>query len=177
MYERYKNVLYGIALSYLKDKDISNDLIQDLFLTLWNKRQVLEVNDLKAYLFQMTRNRCLDQIKLRKLTENLDEVEDVAHHGTPQQELEYKETGKQLQALIQNLSPQCRTVFLLVRFEKLKYKEVAELLNLSEKTVENHMGRALKVLRTGMSKENPPLPFVLYALFILDWGLDQLPQA
>lgn len=178
LYDRYKHVLYGIALSYLKDTDSSDDLIQELFLTLWNKRQDLEIQNMKAYLFQMTRNRCLDYLKAQKHIEDIAEAEDLSHEQTPQQELEFKETGKRLQNLIQNLSPQCRTVFLLVRFENLKYKEVAGLLSISEKTVENHMGRALKALRLGMSnQDSPPLPFLLYALFIMDWGAEQLAHA
>ncbi|MBI1222191.1 MAG: RNA polymerase sigma-70 factor [Bacteroidetes bacterium] len=154
LYSRYYPLLIGVTRSYLPKEQAGDDLVQDVFEKLWLKRTELEIDNLRAYLFGMMRNRCLDELKRRKASSQLDQVEEMADEQEGMAKMEAKDQGTHIQELIQRLSPQCRTVFLLVRFEGMKYKEVAELLNISVKTVENHMGRALKVLRLGLDDRN-----------------------
>lgn len=154
LYARYYPLLFGIARSYLDDAASAGDVVQDVFLKLFKQRETLEVTHVKSYLFQMTKNRCMDVHRGEKPKESLGEAEEIEASELSDSHLEARQTGAKLKDLIKALSPQCRTVFLLVRFENLKYKEVAELLNISNKTVENHMGRALKALRQGMDEEN-----------------------
>lgn len=153
LYARYHPVLFGIARSYLADSAAAGDVVQDVFLKLWNQRQTLQVTHVKAYLFQMAKNRCMDVQRSKKSSESLHEADNIEATENSDSNIETRQTGAKLTGLIKALSPQCRTVFLLVRFEKLKYKEVAELLEISNKTVENHMGRALKALRLGMEDQ------------------------
>lgn len=154
IYTRYQPLLFGIARSYLDESSVASDVVQDVFLKLWNKRNSLKVEDLRAYLFRMIRNQCMDHHRSVKQTDDLKFAESVEDSGAADHQIEAKQTGKHLNEMIRALTPQCRTVFLLVRFEGLPYREVAEILNLSAKTVENHMGRALKVLREGLKESD-----------------------
>lgn len=171
IYTRYQPLLFGIARSYVDDSAVASDMVQDVFLKLWNKRIELKIDDLRSYLFGMVRNRCMDHHRSLKRTDELHHAESVETGEEADHALEARQTGKQLNEMIRALSPQCRTVFLLVRFEGLPYKEVAELLNISAKTVENHMGRALKALREGMKEGDESLnALFIFALFTADFG-------
>ncbi|MHB1278721.1 MAG: RNA polymerase sigma factor [Bacteroidia bacterium] len=171
IYTRYQPLLFGIARSYMDDSAVASDMVQDVFLKLWNKRAELKIDDLRSYLFGMVRNRCMDHHRSLKRTDELHTAESLEAAEEADHAIEARETGKQLNDLIRALSPQCRTVFLLVRFEGLPYKEVAEILNISAKTVENHMGRALKTLREGMKEGDGSLnSLLLFALFTADLG-------
>lgn len=171
IYTRYQPLLFGIARSYLDDSAVASDMVQDVFLKLWNKRVELKIDDLRSYLFGMVRNRCMDHHRSKKQTDELHTAESVEAGDEADHAIEAKQTGKQLNEMIRALSPQCRTVFLLVRFEGLPYKEVAEILNISPKTVENHMGRALKALREGMKEGEDSLnALFIFALFTADFG-------
>lgn len=170
LYARYQPLLFGIARSYLDDSAEAGDVVQDVFLKLWNQRKTLIVSTVKAYLFQMVKNRCLDIFKGKRANGVLEDADEVQASEKSGDRIEAQQTGAQLKDLIKALSPQCRTVFLLVRFESMKYKEVAELLNISPKTVENHMGRALKALRLGMEEHgNGGHGMWLFALFAADF--------
>ncbi len=170
LYARYHPVLFGIARSYMNDSAAAGDAVQDVFLKLWNQRQSLKISSVKAYLFQMAKNRCMDMHRSRKSSESLNEAGEIEAAENSDSRIETQQTGAQLKDLIKALSPQCRTVFLLVRFENLKYKEVAELLEISNKTVENHMGRALKALRLGMEEQGMSGQGMwLFALFAGDF--------
>lgn len=178
VYTRYYPLLFGIARSYVADSAVASDMVQDVFLKLWNKRFELAIDDLRSYLFRMIRNRCMDYHRSVKSSDDLLAAETVEASGGIAEELDAKETNKQVQDIIKALSPQCRTVFLLVRFEGLPYLEVADILNISRKTVENHMGRALKALRTGMmspdERRNDLLLFALFSLgFESNWNFFQ----
>lgn len=171
IYTRYHPLLFGIARSYLDDPAVASDMVQDVFLKLWNKRSELKIDDLRSYLFGMVRNRCMDHHRSKKQTDELHTAESIESGEEANHPIEAKQTGKQLNEMIRALSPQCRTVFLLVRFEGLPYKEVADILNISPKTVENHMGRALKVLREGIKEGDESLnALIIFALFTADFG-------
>ncbi|MDX5321427.1 MAG: RNA polymerase sigma-70 factor [Bacteroidota bacterium] len=170
LYDRYRPILLGIALSYTGNKASADDLVQDVFEKLWLNRSSLAIEDLRAYLFGMIRNRSIDWYRKQKPDVSLEEAMNRLSDAENDAAIVEKETGKQVEELIRALSPQCRTVFLLVRFERMKYREVAELLSLSEKTVENHMGRALKALRIGMQSKGHHLnSWALFLLFTQDW--------
>lgn len=176
LYARYYPILFGIARSYSDEAASAGDVVQDVFLKLFKQRNSLEVSHVKSYLFQMTKNRCMDLHRGKKNQESLDEAGDLEATENSDSQIEARQTGAQLKDLIKALSPQCRTVFLLVRFENLKYKEVAELLNISNKTVENHMGRALKALRQGMQDDGQGsnLGIWLFPLFASDFMQHQI---
>ena len=170
MYFRtYYQPLCQYAYTFVNDKDEAEEIVQNTFLSLWEKRQNIEIRtSLKSYLYTMVRNACLnlikhEKIKLRHAQEQLATGDHAANAVTDNvlgNELEVR-----IQAAVQKLPEQCRLIFKMSRFEELKYAEIAEQLNLSIKTVENQMGKALKIMREEL-KDYMPLIILLMNGFL-----------
>lgn len=167
--------LCAFAGTYLKDRDRSEDLVQELFVKLWNERERLNVTgSLKAYLFSAVRNRSLNElekvVRMKPLNENL--------HDTPQIEALAEEDhawrSARVLAAIEALPEERRKVFKLSRNEGLKYQEIAERLGISVKTVENQMGKALKTLREELADLVPVWVALLAVSEELDRGIGVL---
>ena len=143
--------------------------MQSTFLNVWEKKETLSIRTaVKPYLYAMVRNACLNVIKHEKIKQK-HAVEELAigihsydsvSHTVAGSELELK-----IQQAMEKLPEQCRLVFKLSRFEELKYSEIADQLNISIKTVENHMGKALKIMREQL-KDYLPLLIVLMNGFL-----------
>ena len=143
--------LHRYAYTLLKNRDEANDIVQNVFVALWEKKDLLIIEkSLQAYLYTSVNRRCLNQIQHRKIKNR--------HAATTyQNENEYTEETmdqvlvKEMQFKIHNalkdLPSQCRRIFLKSRYEEKRYAEIAAELNLSVKTVEAQMGKALKLLR------------------------------
>lgn len=144
--------LYAYAFTVVKDGTIAEEIVQGVFLRLWENRSNLVIHtSLKAFLYRSVYNESLNYHKHQKVrdafqTHHLyvqrDEMEDDSS-----QEVQLKELEDHLQTALNKLPEGCRTVFHMSRFEELKYREIAEKLNISIKTVENQMSKALKILR------------------------------
>ncbi|MFZ1688455.1 MAG: RNA polymerase sigma-70 factor [Flavobacteriales bacterium] len=148
LFRTHYRPLCAFGNSYLKDRDRSEDLVQELFVKLWNERERLAVNtSLKSYLFAAVRNRCLNEVskvvRMRPLNEDVHDAPDE----TGRDEEEHTWRSARVQAAIEALPEERRKVFKLSRNEGLKYQEIAQHLGISVKTVENQMGKALKTLR------------------------------
>lgn len=143
--------LCKFALNYLKDPDAAEEVVQSLFVKIWEKRAEVEVQySQRAYLFSAVRNACINQLKHIKVREAYKEVnereraeEGFASHDTYQ----VTELADKIQTVINEMPAGRREVFCLSRYEGLKYKEIADRLKISVKTVEHQMGSALKQLR------------------------------
>ncbi len=131
-------------------EEASHDIIQDIFLKIWrNQKTWNPKSDLKAYLFRAAKNAALnyldqDKTNLRSF-ESLTET--VQGDTFPDKDYEKKERYCLIKQAVDSLPKGCRTVFILSRYEGLKYQEIAKILDISVKTVENHMRRALILLR------------------------------
>jgi len=141
--------LQQFAFSFLKSKQLSEETVSDVFIKIWEKRANLHhITNLKLYLFTSTRNTALNYLKKQKGLKNLDPedywVELNSVFFDPEQLMVSAESMKKVQKAINDLPPRCKMIFKLVKDEGLKYKEVASLLQLSVKTVENQMTIALK---------------------------------
>lgn len=170
MYFRtYYRPLSQYAYTFLNDKDEAEEVVQNTFLSLWEKRETIEIRtSLKSYLYTMVRNACLnlikhEKIKLRHAQEQV-AIGEYASHAVTDNVLG-NELEVRIQAAIQKLPEQCRLIFKLSRFEELKYAEIAEQLNLSVKTVENQMGKALRIMREEL-KDYMPVIIVLMNGFL-----------
>lgn len=154
LFREYYQVLCSYALKFVSDPDTAEEIVQDLFYTLWEKRQELQINtSVRSYLFTATHNRCLKFIQhmtveqkyrsyyLRNESEIDNEEYDSANIGEMQQIIDQT---------LDSLPERCGKIFRLNRFEGLKYYEIAEKLSISVKTVEANMGRALKMLRKNL---------------------------
>ncbi len=141
--------LQQFAFSFLRSKQLSEEAVSDVFIKIWEKRKVLHtIINLKFYLFTSTRNTALNYLKKQKGHQNLlpDDywVELNSVFFDPEQLMITAEMIHKIHEAVQSLPARCKLIFKLVKEEELKYKEVAELLNLSVKTVENQMTLALK---------------------------------
>lgn len=154
LFHQFYPFLCNTVYRILKDKAIAEDLAQDTFFKFWEKRATINIQtSLKAYLRRMAVNEALYYIRKNKKFQKDAEVEPgdlgVATE-TVEQTLLHQELEEKIAAAVQTLPPRCQEVFRLSRFEDLSYKEIAAKLEISIKTVENQMGKALKILRAAL---------------------------
>ncbi|MGV3556889.1 RNA polymerase sigma-70 factor [Larkinella arboricola] len=156
------------ARTFLHDWDDAEEAVQAVFLAIWEKRDSLEITvSLKSYLYRSVHNRCLNRIRhLSVQAEHREqaayEVELFQSSEAPMQSIIADELSDRLQAAIQRLPEQCRLIFQMSRFEEMKYQEIADQLGLSIKTVENQIGKALRILRTELADYLPALWLLLW---------------
>ena len=151
---QYKSVCQ-VMYRYLKDAHLVEDLAQDLFIKLWDKRESINIESApEAYIRRMAANEAL--MYLRKANRMPSDEFSAEHEksSAPGGESIFlnAELGGKIQEAIQCLPPKCQLVFKLSRFEELSYREIAEKLDISIKTVENQMGKALKILRAQLGQ-------------------------
>jgi RNA polymerase sigma-70 factor (ECF subfamily) len=162
----YKN-LYAYALTMLKDEDEAEEIVQQVFFKLWDRSEQLNIDGpVAAYLYRAVHNESLNFLKHQKVKQahRLHVAYSMKNNSEqPQAKMISKELESKFREALNELPEQCRTVFQLSRFENMKYKEIAEKLQISVKTVENHMGKALKLLRTQLI-DFLPLLFLLLNL-------------
>lgn len=151
--QKYWNNVYAQALTYLKSSHHAQDLVQDLFVKVWEKRATLpKVERFDAFLFIMARNAIISALR-KKLAEPLStDVIDVyqEHSRMPDQMLSFKQLQQHFKTAIDLLPQQQKTAFLLSREEDLSYEAIAVQMNLSRETVKKHICRALNFLRNYM---------------------------
>jgi RNA polymerase sigma-70 factor (ECF subfamily) len=150
-YDIYFAPLCSYASRIIRNADESEELVQDLFLEIWQNRSRLPENgSLRAYLFTAVRNDCIDHLKHRKIEKKYaDEylLSAVSHYENIYSDLIDRDIQTQLDSAMNKLPGKCREIFTMSRFSHLSYREIAEKLGISVKTVENQMGNALKTLR------------------------------
>ena len=153
--------LMAFARKILGDEDDAREVVHQVFINLWEKRSELDLSSsLKSYLFTSVHNRSLNAIRDRKKFSS-EEVPDVAGEWDVSAQIESMELEGKIREAIDSLPEKCREIFELNRFEGLKYAEIAGKLNISVKTVENQMSKALKILREQLGKY---LTLLLYLL-------------
>ena len=166
-FERFFKENYAMycrfANGFTNDSDDAEEIVQNTFVKLWENRKSLVLGaQPKAYLFTMIRNACLNQLKHISIREEY-KLHNETERNSPQEELNTEDQNlhDKIQQAIQNMPPQRRKIFEMSRLEGLKYREIAAHLNISIKTVENHMGSAMKDLRVEF-KDYLHIAFVLY---------------
>ena len=173
VYNKYFPRLYYFIYEFIPLNDITENIIQDSFLTLWNKRHDLNDNtNLGAYLFSVAKNNCLYKLRDQRYRQKL-----FASNTLDYQELNMsldvlysldtslfaiQEIEHIIEKTLKELPPQCKTIFILSRFEERKKKEIAQELGISVKAVEGQITKGLKIFKAALKDY---LPFVAY-LFI-----------
>ncbi len=172
LFRLHYRALCAFATGYVKDADKAEDLVQDLFFRLWLDREKVQITtSIKAYLYTAVRNRCLTAIKSgSRLVVLNEEAHDHVQDETIS-ENDHTERIARVQAAIEELPEERKKVFKLSRYEGLKYHEIAEKLGISEKTVENQMGKALKTLRKELADLVPLLPWLFWFSDHMDGGI------
>lgn len=152
LFREYFPPLMAFARKILVDEDDAREVVHQVFVTIWEKRQEIDLSQsLKSYLFTSVHNRSLNVIRDRKKFSSV-EVPDVAGEWDVSSVIESMELEEKIMEVIGSLPEKCREVFELNRFEGLKYSEIADKLEISVKTVENQMSKALKILREKLMK-------------------------
>lgn len=157
LFEKYYRPLSVFALKYLGDLETSKEIVQDLFVQLYQSRSTLIIStSLKSYLYQAIRNRCLNQIKQDRTRQKHLDLYQLEQESTVDMEARIMETEleHQIFKIVEDLPPQCRNIFTLSRVQGLSNGEIAEKLKLSKRTVETQISSALKTLRTRLKGIN-----------------------
>ena len=143
--------LHAYAFTILKDEAEAEEMVQQVFFKLWERTETLSITgSVAAYLYRAVHNECLNYIKHQKVRSNhrlhvVHTTKDQTDHAS--KKVLTKELEAKVQSALNELPEQCRTIFQMSRFEEMKYREIADKLDISVKTVENQMGKALKLLR------------------------------
>jgi RNA polymerase sigma-70 factor (ECF subfamily) len=163
----YKN-LHAYAFTILRDEDEAEEMVQQVFFKLWERSENLSFSGpVAAYLYRAVHNESLNFLKHQKVKagHQLHVAYSMKNKSEHEQgKMMRKELENKFREALNELPEQCRTVFQLSRFEDMKYKEIADKLDISVKTVENHMGKALKLLRTKLVDFLPLLLILLSKL-------------
>ncbi|MEA4905063.1 MAG: RNA polymerase sigma-70 factor [Petrimonas sp.] len=173
-YKRFYYRLKGFALGFVEDRDVVDDIIQECFLTLWEKRERLASISLSSLLFTMVRNSCLNHLKHISIknkhisvTHALSEIEERLYYVDfeldASQKLLYEELDEQVNKVIEALPERCKEVFVLSRNEGLKNREIAERLKISTTAVEKHINKALTIFSFHL-KERYPIDYTFFFL-------------
>ena len=153
IYNKYWSKLYISAYNLLRDRQACEDLIQEVLVSLWTRRETLSVDNLNAFLYMAVRYKVFKAIKAGLAREDLfDEISHIVIDDKTQDDLAKNDFNRLLDAKIALLPPKCRQIFILSRKQQLSTKEIAERLNLSPKTVENQITIALKKLKSSMGE-------------------------
>lgn len=146
----YKS-LCAFASQIVRSRELAEEIVDDVFYSLWKNRKKIQINtSFRPYLLTSVRNKSLDCLRKMK-HEKRSDLETAAtipcEQSIAHETLAYEELNQRIETAIAKLPKQCRIIFLMNRDQDLKYKEIAERLNISIKTVDTQMGRALKYLR------------------------------
>jgi RNA polymerase sigma-70 factor (ECF subfamily) len=162
-FRQHYNHLCNYANSFVKDRDEAEEIVQNSFSSLWEKRESLNITgSVRSYIFSMVHNQCLNFLKHEKVKrKHASEMMNVTLEANEDPDLQANELELRIFKALQSLPEKCGMVFKLSRFEELKYAEIAEKMNISVKTVENQMGKALKLMREQLRDY---LPFILIVL-------------
>ena len=151
LYDLYWEQLFIAAYNLLKDRGACEDIIQEIYISLWNRRESLQIKStIKSYLYSAVVYKTYDHFrrnsKMRKV-ELKEEFDKRIHSATPESNLIYNELVEFFETSIDTLPEKCKEIFLLNKYEGYQHKEIAEFLGLSPKTVENQIGKAYIILK------------------------------
>lgn len=151
LFKTHYGELCAFANKYLEDLEASEEIVQDLFVRFWENREKQELTgSVRSYLFTSVKNACLNQLKHLKIKQQYKEHNERELNSgrvSADEEFEASELDQRIRRAIDSLPEGRRKIFILSRYDGLKYQEIADKLKISVKTVENQMGEALKFLR------------------------------
>lgn len=154
LYEKYSEELFVSAYNLIKNKEICEDILQDVFVNIWNKREDLKIKtSIKGYLYASVMYGVYGYFRKNKDKINVEFLEGfdtLIQQNNPETQLIQEEIISQINSIIESLPEKCRQVFEMSRNEQLSHKEIAARLNISTKTIETHITKALKIIRSSL---------------------------
>ncbi len=163
LFNEYYPTLFNYAYNLLENKELAEEIILDVFTHIWiNRKKITIKTSIRNYLIISVRNKIFHYWRKKKiLTQCLKNIE-ISDNSTPEQNLIHSDEQKKVNQILQLIPYRSREIFILHKYNGLKYKEIAELLHISVNTVENHIVKALKILRKyyenkkGLSSSDSP---------------------
>ncbi|MEZ5002127.1 MAG: RNA polymerase sigma-70 factor [Chitinophagales bacterium] len=151
-YQKHYEASVRQAFRITNDLPVAEDLVQDCMVKLWERRiELSQKEDLVFYFKRMVRNISIDHLRKKYPLTDTPELSDVSEPFT--NALEYSELSHSIDQIIDSLPEKCRQVFVLSRHEQMTYQQIADQLKISNKTVENQISKALKMLRSGLGEQ------------------------
>ncbi len=146
--------IYLYAFNVLKNKKLSEDIVQDIFVMFWKNRQKwVEIENISAYLYQAVKFQCFRCFRDKKgVSVDIDRFNDVLRINSMEDNFNKQDTEYKLDSYLNELPKKCRDIFYLSRNENLSHSEIADRLGVSRQTVKNQITLALKYLRTNLEK-------------------------
>lgn len=155
----YSKDLFFYARCFVKTKELAEEVVSDVFLDVWKNRfKIGEIQNMKVWLLTLTHNKSITYLRKEEhngSTVSWDEIEDfhiIGELQSPDEKIISAEEMAQINNIIRTLPPKCKMVFVLAKIERLPYKEIAEMLGISVKTINVHVAKALELISTGLKK-------------------------
>lgn len=167
LFNSYWNTVYAQALAYLKSVSLAQDIVQEVFLKIWNKRTALPgIERIDSYIFIMARNEIISQLRKKLPMGAESELPGQAPELVmqPDKQLAFRQQHQLLAKAVELLPPQRKLVFTLNRYEGMSYEEIAQQLGISRETVKGHMVKALAFVRTYLVSHGDVLLLLLLSI-------------
>ena len=162
IYALYWDKLYLYAYNILEDKPACEDLVQELFVSLWIRRNELSVDNLNAYLFKALKFQVLNTLRNGKIRQrHLDQMDKLIASNTIEELLNFQELNDHLNSAMASLPDRCREIFYMSRYDHMTHQEIANQLNLSTQTVKNQISKAISYLKVSLESLPSILIFII----------------
>jgi RNA polymerase sigma-70 factor (ECF subfamily) len=167
LFDSYSSRLYGFGIKYLKSETDAEELVQDVFLKIWrNREKIKEEENFHSYLFTVAFNQIRDYFRYKAVFLDVDEhLELMPSDNSTETAITYRSVLEQIEALLEKLPDKKKKIFHLSRFEGKSAKEIADIVGVSPKTVDNQISEVIGFLRDRL-KDSGPLLWLFYWLFI-----------
>ena len=172
LYNRFWERLFIAANRILEDEEASKDILQEIFIDIWNRRNSLEIQNLNAFLYKAVKFQIAKELRKRPINPiHLEMIADIKSTYSTEDAVILSDLNEQIEQVIVALPPRCQEIFRLSRFENLSNKEIAQRLNISLSTVENQIHIALKSLHSNLDNT---LSFLLLCYWLDSAASSQL---
>ncbi|MRT93026.1 RNA polymerase sigma-70 factor [Ancylomarina sp. 16SWW S1-10-2] len=162
-FKDYYQPLCKYANSFIFDQDMCEDLVQEIFLKIWDKKPNIN-SSISSYLYRSVKNSCINQLK-KTTKQAIIPIEDIEDPIDTPYEVNREENielvKRKVETAVENLPPRCREIFIMRRNMQMSYNEISEILDISKKTIENQMNSAIKKLRSELNKSDLLIYFLI----------------
>ena len=178
LFKRFYPRLLGYAVRFVQDEEIARDILQECFMTFWERRSLLSAVSLSSLLFLMVRNACLNYLKHNALIRHISidylnelDGEEKLYSAdlmlSADEPVLYEDLKRQINEALAQLSPRSREIFLLSRFKGLKNREIAEMLGISTTAVEKHISKSLRLISDYLKDNTSHTHYLIIMSFLL----------
>lgn len=162
LYHRFATRMLGYAITILKDRAVCEDIVQNIFIDVWSKRETNTIDNAEAYLFRAVKFQIFNYFRDSKFSsEDLTRLNLVAVSVSTSKQLEYDELEAAIHQSVSKLPPRCKEIFELSRFQHKSNQEISDALGISMQAVKNQVSKALSAIREQLQKDEHMLLFLL----------------